>query len=122
VAHQAIPTNLEPESPQRGGGPLDWSSPADEGWRRAAAALRTAEEAASARPPDDLMRQHEADDTRASSPVDDHFTNAASTNAEPQQVTRQQRNGSGNGAQAGNGDERSTENRDESINGEDQIR
>jgi len=34
---------------QRGGGPLDWSSPADEGWRRAAAALRTAEEAASAR-------------------------------------------------------------------------
>jgi hypothetical protein len=34
---------------QRGGGPLDWSSPADEGWRRAAAALRTAEEAASTR-------------------------------------------------------------------------
>jgi len=34
---------------QRGGGPIDWSSPADEGWRRAAAALRTAEEAASAR-------------------------------------------------------------------------
>lgn len=34
---------------RRGGGPIDWSSPADEGWRRAAAALRTAEEAASAR-------------------------------------------------------------------------
>ncbi|HJU96921.1 MAG TPA: nitrate- and nitrite sensing domain-containing protein, partial [Jiangellaceae bacterium] len=34
---------------RRGGGPIDWSGPADEGWRRAAAALRTAEEAASAR-------------------------------------------------------------------------
>jgi len=34
---------------KRGGGPIDWSGPADEGWRRAAAALRTAEEAASAR-------------------------------------------------------------------------
>ena len=33
------------------GGPIDWSSPADEGWRRAAAALRTAEEAASAAHP-----------------------------------------------------------------------
>jgi signal transduction histidine kinase len=31
------------------GGALDWSSPGDEGWRRAAAALQTAEEAASAR-------------------------------------------------------------------------
>jgi signal transduction histidine kinase len=34
---------------QRGGGPIEWSSPADEGWLRAAAALKTAEEAASAR-------------------------------------------------------------------------
>ena len=34
---------------QRGGGPIEWSSPADEGWKRAAAALRTAEEAATAR-------------------------------------------------------------------------
>jgi signal transduction histidine kinase len=34
---------------QRGGGPIEWSSPADEGWLRAAAALRTAEEAATAR-------------------------------------------------------------------------
>ena len=34
---------------QSGGGPIEWSSPADEGWLRAAAALRTAEEAATAR-------------------------------------------------------------------------
>ena len=34
---------------ERGGGPIEWSSPADEGWLRAAAALRTAEEAAAAR-------------------------------------------------------------------------
>jgi signal transduction histidine kinase len=34
---------------QRGGGAIEWSSPADEGWLRAAAALRTAEEAATAR-------------------------------------------------------------------------
>ncbi|HEX6197923.1 MAG TPA: nitrate- and nitrite sensing domain-containing protein [Jiangellaceae bacterium] len=32
-----------------GGGNLDWTSPGDEGWRRAAAALRTAEDAANAR-------------------------------------------------------------------------
>ena len=118
VAHQAIPTNIEPESPQRGGGPLDRSSPGDEGWRRAAAALHTAEEAASTRPPDDLIRQHEADDTHASPPVDDHSTKAASTNAVPQQVTGQQRNGSGNGAQAGNGDERSPDNSDKGTNGD----
>jgi len=31
------------------GGALDWSTPADEGWRRAAAALRSAEDAANAR-------------------------------------------------------------------------
>lgn len=41
---------------QSGGGEIEWTSPADEGWRKAAAALRTAEEAASARraqaPPD----------------------------------------------------------------------
>jgi signal transduction histidine kinase len=34
---------------ERGGGPIEWTSPADEGWLRAAAALRTAEEAAAAR-------------------------------------------------------------------------
>ncbi len=34
---------------QSGGGDIEWTSPADEGWRKAAAALRTAEEAASAR-------------------------------------------------------------------------
>ena len=34
---------------QSGGGEIEWTSPADEGWRKAAAALRTAEEAASAR-------------------------------------------------------------------------
>jgi signal transduction histidine kinase len=34
---------------QSGGGDIEWSTPADEGWRRAAAALRTAEEAATAR-------------------------------------------------------------------------
>jgi hypothetical protein len=34
---------------QSGGGAIEWSSPADEGWLRAAAALRTAEEAATAR-------------------------------------------------------------------------
>ncbi|MBD0292467.1 MAG: nitrate- and nitrite sensing domain-containing protein [Jiangellaceae bacterium] len=34
---------------QRGGEPIEWSSPADEGWRRAAAALRTAEQSANAR-------------------------------------------------------------------------
>lgn len=33
----------------KGSGPRDWSNPADEGWRRAAEALRSAEEAASAR-------------------------------------------------------------------------
>src|SRR5690606_24039550 len=34
---------------RRGGTAVDWSSPADEGWRRAAAALRTAEDAAMSR-------------------------------------------------------------------------
>jgi signal transduction histidine kinase len=34
---------------QSGGGEIEWSSPADEGWLRAAAALKTAEEAANAR-------------------------------------------------------------------------
>ena len=34
---------------QRGGAAIEWSTPADEGWLRAAAALRTAEEAATAR-------------------------------------------------------------------------
>jgi hypothetical protein len=146
LAHQAILANLEPESPQRGDGQLDRSSSADEGWpppepvearlalertveyldhtlaaRRAAAARRIAEQAASARPSDDLMRQPEADEARTPSPVHDHFASADSTNAEPQQVARRQRNGSGNDAQAGNEDQRSTENRNRSTNGEDQI-
>jgi signal transduction histidine kinase len=34
---------------QSGGSAIEWSTPADEGWRRAAAALRSAEEAAAAR-------------------------------------------------------------------------
>ncbi|MGH8824755.1 MAG: nitrate- and nitrite sensing domain-containing protein [Jiangellaceae bacterium] len=50
---------------QRGGGPIDWSSPADEGWRRAAAALRTAEEAASAR----RTHREEAERTPATQPA-----------------------------------------------------
>jgi hypothetical protein len=83
--------------------------------RRAAAALRMAEQAASARQPDDLMRQPEADEARTPSPVHDHFASADSTNAEPQQVARRQRNGSGNDAQAAN------EDRNRSTNGEDQI-
>ncbi|HEX2402505.1 MAG TPA: VWA domain-containing protein, partial [Mycobacterium sp.] len=144
LAHQAILANLEPESPERGDGRLDRSSSADEGWpsgpveaplaleraveyldrtlaaRRAAAALRIAEQAASARQPDDLMRQPEADEARTPSPVHDHFASADRTNAEPQQVARPQPNGSGNDAQAGNEDQRSTENRDRSTNGEDQ--
>jgi hypothetical protein len=148
LAHQAILANLEPESSERCDGRLDRSSSADEGWpppgpvearltaleraveyldhtlaaRRAAAALRMAEQAASARPSDDLMRQPEADEARTLSPVHDHFASADSTNAEPQQVARWQRNGSGNDAQAGNVDQRSTENRDRSTDGEDQIR
>lgn len=50
---------------------------------------------------------------RGSSPTHNHFTSAAITNAEPPQVTRQQPNGSGNGAEAANGEERSAENRDQ---------
>jgi hypothetical protein len=126
LAHHEILANLEPESPERGDGRLDRSLERAVEYldhtlaaRRAAAALRMAEQAASARPSDDLMRQPEA---RTSSPVHDHFASADSMNAEPQQVARRQRNGSGNGAQAGNGDQRSTENRDRSTNGEDQIK
>jgi hypothetical protein len=146
LAHQAILANREPESPERGDGRLDRSSSADEGWpsgpveaplaleraveyldhtlaaRRASAARRIAEQAASARPSDDLMRQPEADEARTPSPVHDHYAGADSTNAEPQQVARRQRNGSGNDAQAGNEDQRSTENRNRSTNGEDQTK
>jgi signal transduction histidine kinase len=45
---------------QSGGGEIEWSSPADEGWLRAAAALKTAEEAANAR------RAHASPDATAS--------------------------------------------------------
>jgi hypothetical protein len=147
LAHHEILANHKPESPERGDGRLDRSSSADDGWpppgpvearltaleravedldhtlaaRRAAAALRMAEQAG-ARPSDDLMRQPEADEARTLSPVHDHFASADSTNAEPQQVARRQRNGSANDAQAGNGDQRSTENRDRSTDGEDQIK
>jgi hypothetical protein len=146
LAQQAILANLEPESLERGDGRLNRSSSTDEGSpppepvearlaleraveyldrtlaaRRAAAALRIAEQAASARQPDDLMRQPEADEARTPSPVHDHFASADSTNAEPQQVARRQRNGSGNDAQAGNEDQRSTKNRNRSTNGEDQM-
>jgi hypothetical protein len=56
LAHHEILANLKPESPERGDDRLDRSSSADDGWGRAAAALRMAEQTASARPPDDLMR------------------------------------------------------------------
>jgi len=45
---------------QSGGGEIEWTSPADEGWLRAAAALKTAEEAANAR------RAHASPDAAAS--------------------------------------------------------
>ena len=45
---------------QSGGGDIEWTSPADEGWLRAAAALKTAEDAANAR------RAHASPDAAAS--------------------------------------------------------
>src|SRR5690606_36872628 len=58
-AQEPEPSNGQSDSPiydqvrsawfRRGGIAVDWSSPADEGWRRAAAALRTAEDAAVSR-------------------------------------------------------------------------